>query len=160
MNTRLPEVRVLVEPADVIVTHVGHGLPQLQGLLVVLVHRGVEPVFGQLPYCGKQLPGPGDGFAFVIVTERPVAQHFKEGVVGVVAAHLLQVVVLARHAHAFLRVGRALEALGVLAQEYGLELIHSRVGEVQRRVVLRNDRRTGHERVAVAGEEGDEVFAD
>ena len=48
-----------------------------------------------------------------------------------------------------------------LAEEDILELVHPGVGEQQRRVVVRNDRRGGHEGVAVAfGEVVDELPAD
>jgi len=63
-----------------------------------------------------------------------------------VLSHVVQVVVLAARADALLTVDGALEAgegsggVGA-AQENGLKLAHARVGEQQRRVVVRHARR-------------------
>ncbi len=69
--------------------------------LVVLETGGVQTVLGQTPHVRQQLPGPGDGFLFVIIAKGPVAQHLEKRVMGVVAADLVQVVVLAGHAQHF-----------------------------------------------------------
>ena len=62
---------------------------------------------------------------------------------------VVQVVVLAAHAHHLLRRGRA-RVLALLApQKQVLELIHPGVGEEQRRVVRRHEGRAGHHAVAV-----------
>ena len=50
---------------------------------------------------------------------------------GSVAAHVVQVVVLARHAHALLRIGHARVRPRAQTQEHILELHHARVGEQQ-----------------------------
>jgi hypothetical protein len=64
-------------------------------------------------------------------------------VVGV-AADLLEVVVLARNAQAFLRVDRAGVGAGFGAQEDVFKLHHTSVGEEQGAVAARNKRGTGH----------------
>ena len=65
-------------------------------------------------------------------------------VVGVVA-DLLQVVVLARNAQTFLRIGRTRILAGGVAQEDVLELVHARVGEHQRGVALDDHRGRRHD---------------
>jgi hypothetical protein len=83
-----------------------------------------------------------------------------------VLADIVQVVVLAAGADALLRVHGALELAEFrarirLAQEDRLELVHPRVGEQQRRVIVGHARRAGHERVRVRlGEEVDERLSD
>ena len=103
--------------------------------------------------------GPGDGFLFEIITEAPVAEHLKHGVVVRVAAHLLQVVVFARHAQAFLRVALA-AALGFgIAQDDVLKLVHTGIGKHQGGVVLDDHRSRGYYQVALLLEKSLERFA-
>ena len=115
----------------------------------------------EAPDPGEQLPGPGDRLLLEVIAEGPVAEHLEEGVVIGVVADVVEVVVLSAGADALLRVDDA-AVLGRLgAEEVGLELVHAGVGEEQRRVVVRDDRRAGHERVAVLlAKEVDEVLAD
>ncbi len=85
--------------------------PNLSGLIVtrdlsefVLKAGGMDPFFGQTPLLGKQLPSPRDGLLLVVISKGPVAEHLEEGVVGIVGPDILEIVVFARYAHAFLRV--------------------------------------------------------
>ena len=61
---------------------------------------------------GEQLPGVGDGVALEVVAEGEVAEHLEEGVVAAGEADVLEVVVLAAGADAFLASGGA----GVVAR--------------------------------------------
>ena len=74
-------------------------------------------------------------FALEVVAEAEVAQHLKEGVVAARKANVFKVVVLAAGADALLRSGGALVVALLRPQEHVLELVHSGVGEQQRRVV-------------------------
>ena len=67
-------------------------------------------------------------------------------------ADIVEVVVLAAGAHAFLRGGGALIGPLLDAGEDVLELHHAGIGEHQRRVVARNQRRRRHDLVAVRRE--------
>ena len=62
---------------------------------------------------------------------------------------VLEVVVLAADAHALLAARRALVVALFLAEEHVLELVHPGVGEQQRRIVVRDERRAGHDTMAV-----------
>ena len=78
----------------------------------------------------------------------------------VVAAHVIEIVVLASHAHTFLRVDGAGIGFLVGADEHVLELHHARVGEQQGRVPAWDE---GHGRdggVSVLDEEVYEILAD
>jgi hypothetical protein len=141
-------------------------LPDVGGFLVgrdvalVILEAGrVEFVLGQSPDFGQQLPRPGNGFFLVVIAERPVAEHLEKGVVGVVAAHVVEVVVLAGHAHTLLRVGDAGVIALVGAEEDVLELHHARVGEEQGRIPARHQRHGGHKGVSVLDEEVDKGLA-
>src|SRR5215217_292687 len=64
-------------------------------------------------------------------------------------ADVVEVVVLAAHAHDLLARGGALVRPRFLAEEHVLELVHSGVREQQGRVVARHERRAGHDLMAV-----------
>ena len=68
-------------------------------------------------------------------------------------AHRLQVIVLAAHAEALLAVGGTGELGRGIAQEDILELVHSRIREHQRRVVLDHHRGTRNDGVSFGSEE-------
>jgi hypothetical protein len=55
--------------------------PDVVRLVVLGVHRGPEPVRGQLEVPGQQFPGVDDGVVLEVVPEAEVAQHLEEGVV-------------------------------------------------------------------------------
>src|SRR3972149_7045565 len=128
--------------------------------LFVLEAGGPQILARQAPYLGQQLPGPGDGLGFVVVAERPVAQHLEEGVRAVVAADIVQVVVFSGYAHALLRVDGAQVRAAAGAEEDVLELNHPRVGEEQRRIGGRDERSRMDDGVLALGEEVQERLAD
>ncbi len=103
------------------------------GFFVAAEVGGVDAVFGQAPDLRDQFPRPFDGFFFEIVAERPVAEHFEEGVVIGVDADIVEVVMFSASADAFLRIGGAAGGVGAvgLAEEDRYKLVHSRVGEEQ-----------------------------
>lgn len=113
----------------------------------------------------EQLPGPEADLFLEVVPKRPVPQHLEEGVMVHVLAHVVEVVVLAAGPDALLRVNSPSPlghvAVGVSsAQEDGLELVHARVGEQQRRVVQRDRGRRVHVLVLLVLEEAHEPLAD
>ena len=155
-----PEIVLFAEPQDLVGRDVGLRPPPVVGLVVRGVHRGPQRGFGQLPHVGQQLPGPGDCLLFVVIAERPVPQHLEEGVVIGVAADFFEVVVLARHAQAFLRIDDARVARPFAPEKDVLERHHAGVGEQQRRVAARNQRGARHHVVATRGEEFQKAVAD
>ncbi len=78
----------------------------------------------------------------------------------IVAAHVVEIVVLAGHAHTLLRVDGARIGALVGAEEHILELHHARVGEEQRGIPARDKRHGRHSRVPMLDEEVDEGLAD
>src|SRR6266478_7929069 len=85
----------------------------------------------EFPDFGDEFPRPIDGLLFEIVAEAPVAEHLEESVVIGVEADVVEVVVLATGADAFLGVGGAGRVVGTLylAEKDGDELVHAGVGE-------------------------------
>jgi hypothetical protein len=113
------------------------------------------------PYSfGHQLPGQLDGAFLEIIAEREIAEHLEKRVVARGVADIVEVVVLAAGAHAFLRRHRA--RIGPLFQagEDVLELHHAGIGEHQRRIVARHERRRRHDFVTLAREKAEEIRPD
>ena len=150
----LPEVVRRPELAD---AFSGEVLPpDLIGLVIAghagfaLEDGGEEPVLRQLPLIGKERPGKGERLLLEVVTEREVAEHLEEGVVAQGGPDVVEVVVLAADAHALLGRGGARVVAALLAEKKVLELVHPRVGEQERRVLVRDQRRAGDDAVAVS----------
>ena len=81
----------------------GDLLPQVERLVVGVIDGGGQPVGRQAPFLGQQGPGERDRLFLEIIAEREIAEHFEEGVVPRGIADIVEVVVLAAGAHAFLR---------------------------------------------------------
>ena len=155
----LPEVVFVAEREDVVVVDGCFGLPvarrflvQAQVALVIFEDGGPQAVGGEAEDAGEQIPGPADGFLFIVVAKRPVAQHLEEGVVRDVTPDVFQVVVLPGDAHALLRIGGAGVGARSGAQEDVLELHHPRVDEEQGGIIERQEAGAGHDGVPAFGE--------
>ncbi len=143
----LPEVVFLVPQVNALGRNTD-GFPVVGGFVVArhvvgriaLEDGHVQPRLVELPDIGQQFPGPGDCFLLEVIAERPVAEHLEKSVVIGVLADVVEIVVLAAGADAFLRVGSALKRARARAEEDVLELVHARIGKQQRRVVERHDR--------------------
>ena len=116
-------------------------LPQVERLIVVDIDRDHQAVFRQPEILGHQVPGEFDRAILEIVAEREIAEHLEEGVMARGVADIVEVVMLAAGAHAFLRGHRALIGALLEAGEDILELHHAGIGEHQGRVVARHERR-------------------
>ena len=134
--------------------------PQVERLVVLGIDRDQQLVRWQAVLLGHQLPGELDREVLEVVAEREVAEHLEEGVVPRGVADVVEVVVLAAGAHAFLRGDGALVRPLLDAGEDVLELHHAGVGEQERRVVVRHQRTARDDLVAVPGKVVQEGFAD
>ena len=108
----------------------------------------------------QKLPRVMNGVALEIVAEAEIAEHLEECVVARRIADIFQIVVLSARAHAALRGRRAHVWPLVDAEEHVLELHHPGIGEEQRRIVGRNERRARHVRVPLRHEVINEPAAD
>ena len=136
-----PEVVGGGDADDPLVGQAGDLLPEVGGVVVVVVDGDEELVLRQAEVAGQQLPGVGDRAFLEVVAEGEVAEHLEEGVVARGIADVVEVVVLAAGAHALLAGGGAGVVAVLDAGEDVLELHHAGVGEHQRRVVARHQRR-------------------
>jgi hypothetical protein len=159
----LPEIVRGRDADDLGIREAGDLLPQVRGLVVVVIDGHEELVLRQVELLGDQTPGELNGTLLEVVAEREVAEHLEEGVVARGVAHVVEIVVLAAGAHAFLR--RRGGAVGPLldAGEDVLELHHAGIREHQGRVVAWHEGARGHDLMAVLGkviEEGRPDFVD
>ncbi len=151
---------VVADADDALDRHADLFRPDVVGFVVLGIDGDGQLVLGQLVDLGQQFPGVLDGIALEVVAEAEVAEHLEEGVVTRGVADVLEVVVLAAGAHAFLRGRRAGIRPLVETEENVLELVHPGVGEQQRRVLVRHQRTGGNDLVALGGEEVEELLAD
>ena len=98
-----PEIVAGGDADDALVGQAGNPLPQIEGFVVVVIDRDGQPLLVQAEIAGQQVPGAFDGVLLEIVAEGEVAEHLEEGVVAGGVADVVEVVVLAAGAHAFLR---------------------------------------------------------
>ena len=125
-----PEVRVvpLVNVAPSCESIGGHAnllQPDVGRLLIVAIHRNGEAIGRDPRLDGEELPGPENRVAFEVVTERPGAEHLKEGVVSWRSADLFKIVVLPGHTEAALVVDGAAIRAGLSTTEEFFELHHA-----------------------------------
>ena len=147
-----PEIVGIVDADDARIGKAGDFLPQVEGRVVVVIDGDEQAVDRQLEFAGDQIPREFDGVFLEIIAEGKIAEHLEKSVMPRGVADIVEIIVLAAGAHAFLRGGRARAATLFDAGEGVLELHHARVGEHQRRIIVRDERRRRDELMIVARE--------
>ncbi len=155
-----PEVVLFAQALDALLGHADDLVPDLLGLVVVLVDGDPELLRLQAVTAlvlgrGEQLPGELDRAFLEVVAEGEVAAHLEERAVAGGLADLFDV----GGAHALLHAGGAGEGRLDLAQEVGLEGHHAGRDEQQSRVV-RDERRRRDDGVPALLEEAQPAAAD
>ena len=102
-----PEIVAAGDAKDFLVRQAGDLLPEIEGLVVVDIDGGEKLLGRDAVFLGEQPPGQLDGAFLEIIAERAIAEHLEKGVVSRRVADIVEVVMLAAGAHAFLRRGRA-----------------------------------------------------
>ena len=155
-----PEIVRACDADDLLVGEASDLPPQRRCLIVVGVDGDQQALLVELKVLGEQLPGEQDRLLLEIVAEGEIAEHLEEGVMARGVADIVEVVVLAAGAHALLRRGCARERPLFLSGENILERHHAGIGEHQRRIVARHERRRWHDLMVALGEEIEEAGAD
>ena len=148
-----PEIVVGRDADDAVVGKARDLLPDLRRLVIGVIDSDQQLVLRDAEIPGQQLPCEGDGVGLEVIAEAEIPQHLEEGMMARRIADIVQIVMLAARAHAFLRRGGALIIALLDPGEAVLELNHAGIGEHQRRIVARHQRRGGHDLVPVALEE-------
>ena len=148
----LPEIVRGADTDDAVVGEAGDLLPQAVRFVVIGVDGDQKLILRQRKFLGDQVPGQLDGAFLEVIAEGEVAEHLEEGVMPRGVADIVEVVVLAAGAHAFLRRRGAHVGPLLDAGEDVLELHHAGIGEHQGRVVARHQFRRRNGRMIVAHE--------
>ena len=160
----LPEIIVLIAVDDVFLGQIispiaGGFVVSLQTLFGTAFKYGcVKPRSIEFKYFGQVFPGPGYGFFFEIIAERPVAQHFEHGMMIGVVPHFFQVVVFTAHPQTFLRIGHPEIFGGSLSQKNVFKLVHSGIGKHQAGIVFDHHRCGRYYLMPLGGKEVFERF--
>src|SRR6185437_5516267 len=155
-----PEIVGGADTDDLRFRQTGDAAPELERILVFGIDRDQQAVLGQTEILGDQRPGELDRAVLEVIAEREIAQHLEKRVMARRVADPVEIIVLAAGADAFLRGSRARGLALFLPREDVLELHHAGIGEQQRRIVARDQRRGGHDLVAAFAEELQECGAD
>ena len=147
-----PEIVGCGNTDDAVVRQAGHAAPQSGGILVLGIHGDQQPVARQGKITGQQVPGEFYGVGLEVIAEREIAEHLEKGVMARGVPDIIEVVVLAAGAHAFLGGGGAGVGPAFLTGEHVLELHHAGVGEQQGRIVARHQGGACQRLMAVGGE--------
>src|SRR5437667_5393623 len=112
------------------------------------VNGRVNSLRRESPAFNNKLPRPLDRLLLEIITEAPIPQHLKKGVMICVESDVFEVVMFPSGANAFLRVGdaRRIPRRFLLSEKNGHELVHASIGEKQIGRVW-HERRRSHNRV-------------
>ena len=130
--------------------------PDVEGLVVVEVHRRDEGLRIDLELAGEELPPPGDRFLLPVIPDPEVPEHLEEGVVERVEPDDVEV----RGAEALLHRDEPLRRRLLLPDEVRDDRLHPCAREQDARVVLQDERRAGQAVMPLLLEELDEALAD
>ena len=152
----LPEVVLLAEAENALLGNADLLVPDVEGLVIVQIDGGVQPVGLQAhPLgAGQEFPAPGDGLVLEIVAEGEVAQHLEIGAVAGGLAHVVDVA----GADALLTGAYPVAGGLLLALEPGLHGGHAGVDEQDGFVVLRHQGKAGQPQMAFGFKELQEHF--
>ena len=98
-----PEIVAAGNAQDFLLGQARDLFPQPERLVVVDIDGHQQFLCRHAEFLRHQLPGELDGAFLEVIAEREVAEHFEEGVVARGIADIVEIVVLAAGAHAFLR---------------------------------------------------------
>lgn len=144
-----PEIVAGRNADDAVIGKTGDLLPEIKGLIVGMINRDQQAVAVDAEFLGDQVPGMGDRFFLEIIAEGEVTEHFEEGMVTGGITDIVEIVMLAAGAHAFLRRCRRGIGTAFKTGEDVFELHHAGIGEHQCRIVARHQRAGGHYLVSV-----------
>ena len=147
-----PEIVGRRDADDAVVAEARDLLPKIKGLVVRVVDGDEQAVLVEREFLADQLPGEFNRLGLEIIAEGEVAEHLEEGVVTRGVADIVEIVVLAPGAHAFLGACRAAVGAFLDAGEDILELHHARIGEHQCGIIAGHKGRGLDDRVPRVGE--------
>ena len=153
----LPEVVLLAETHDALGGDADLVAPDVERLVIVHIHAGVQAVGINLQPFGarEELPAPGDCLMLEVVAKGEVAEHLE---IRAVAGGLADVFDVAR-TNALLAGADAVARRLLFALEVGLHRRHAGVDEQQRRIMLRDERKAREPQMLLRFKVAQELFA-
>ena len=133
-----PKVVVCRNANDPIIRKTRHFFPDIRGFVICMINGNQKPIFWNIKFFCDQFPRKWDRVRFEVIAKGKVTQHFKKCMVTRGIADVVQIIMFATGAHAFLRSGRTFVIACFNSGEQVLKLDHARVGEHQSGVVPRN----------------------
>ena len=133
-----PEIGVGGDADDSLVGKARDLAPQFEGFIVGGVNRDGEAILGEPQIAREEFPGEFDRVFLEIIAEGEIPQHLEKREMAGGVADIVEVIMLAAGAHAFLGRGRAHIRPLFGAGEGVLELHHAGIGEKKRGVVARH----------------------
>ena len=119
--------------------------PNLDGFIIIRIHRHPELVLRQLDDLREELPRPRNGLSLEVIAEREIAEHLEIRLMARGTSDILDVA----RAHATLTRRHARAGRLHLAGKERLQRRHASTDEQERRIVLRNERKAGQPEVAL-----------
>ena len=150
----LPEVVRLAKAEDLFLGDADLLVPDVKGLVIIQIHRGIQTVFLQTHYLGQKLPAPCNGLVLEVIAEREIAQHLKIGAVAGSVAHIVNIA----GADALLAGADPAAGRLFLSLEPGLHGGHSGVDEQDGFVILGYQRKAGQAQMVFALKVAQEHF--
>ena len=150
----LPEVVLLAEAEDAVLGKTDLVVPDVEGLVVVLVDRGVQTIGLQAHHLGQKLPGPMQRIVLEVVAEGEVAQHLEVSAVAGGLAHIVDIA----GADALLAGTDAVTGRLLLALEPGLHGSHTGIDEQNGLIALGDQGKAGQAQVPFAFKVAEEQF--
>ncbi len=148
-----PEIIGFIHPDDAIRRHTNPFAPDSRRLVILAKDGDPETFSVNAQGVRQEFPAVGNRFFLEIVAEGEVSKHFEEGVVAGRSSDVLEIVVFARDAKAFLGTGGPFVATRLFTREDPFKGNHAGVGEKEGRIVMRNQRSTCHNRMVMAAKE-------
>ena len=141
-----PEIIFLPEAENPICGNADHLVPQIPGLIVILIYRRIQPVRIKAdPFRrSKKLPCPGYGFLFKIITEGEIPKHFEICPVPGSLPDIFNI----RRADALLAGGHSMSRRLLFTSKPSLHRRHARIDQEKRRIVLGNQGKAGQTKMS------------
>ena len=154
-----PEIIGCADPDDLAVIKSGNLFPDRGGFVIFSIDCDEQLLRIERELLGAQLPSERDRVFLEIIAKGKITQHLEECVVTRSISDIVEIIVLAARAHAFLGRGCPRPRRRFGPGEYVLERDHAGIHEQKRRVVLWDERRGRLTQMTSLLEEGEKGLA-
>ena len=142
-RSMLPEIILFSEAVDALRGDADLLLPDPEGLVVIQIDGGIEPVRRYPHPLRQKLPGPVNRFLLKVISKGEIAQHLKEGAVPRGFPDILDIPC----ADAFLTGSDPLPGRDLLPREVGLQGGHAGIDQKEALIIVGDQRKALHPEV-------------